>query len=1253
MLFTPAPISTRNTRPALFTPATNNAPPSNAGNGTNAAPQPFKLTSLIALPTEMPSAAPVDESPSPGIMHAFSAALESWLSSGQADPTQVASHVPLLAEYEALIDREIAALEAKMAQPSSSATLAASLASEVSLLRGERSTWRLLRVLYSDYDDRQMPPPALPPPPEDWSADLRALGPAAPPLNNENIRKRAADADTTGNYGLSKGPADAGLHVRPLFDEAVLEARLVASDPLLDLGQRLQSWLAMAASERVRVREQDATNRNTRVRLEAALATRANFLSQRLGVSADLDGLLQAASQLGVANAESLSASQLAYKLVAALGATDVGDQASSLPSSLDPDAPFTEKRRLDPQDEAAQASLLHALWQLVRAGSVERAQELCRRCGQEWRAATLGGGDAWRYDPSKRDWVGNPERKMWREACDAISDRASNHREMKGSEAEAALYGALAGSMESLPRVLHACAGWEDTLWAHLNATLTTHLAKLTSHYSDLATAKPTPSPPPMRLPPSTLLSTLEHATSSEAADLPATRHHHQLQRRLVDLRVAELPPAAGGTPKHPGANGVVMAMTPPPAGGFGVGRTPSFDDGAGIGIGLGGPDAPPPKNRVDAAVEALLSVMSTATDGYGNYGPQNAPSARERAHLLRFAAHASLFVYLPMLRTRERSALPCVPAWRNLLKAYCGVLGEAAANLSNASKPGGGAAPTSALGFPTLFASDVMMGGPGAPLGGSGESTEALPTLDQMSSAVALVASNLQTESGMDDDLIVEVLSEFLARLPPELPKPSMAACLLQAHRLLDAPHLTPRITLRTVLRRHAPSLPLGGNPTILLSGAVAEQLQSVWWLMLQQELHQQVNADAIPAPIVWHPSDVAQLHHALTLTVLLVRRSIAASKCTADALLPPAIPPAAAVANATSEIEGMKVLVTRGTFFILEQRATDGMALIVHTPDADGNVGPPTTYAASALLAGKPAALPLALPCRVRLTLVAEDDTIVFKSEEVEKLPDSSQALESAKAAAHHAQQSAGVIYATEPPINAAVMETLQSRWIAAKAALNANGFELPLEAEQSMNQLLSELRLWWLFMKVSADQRGWQAAAAAKPLPNARGGSAGHSSWSEWREELHRRARRLASRTEELLKVKPESMGPLPKPEEVASLWGASGVLVAGGASADTVDTSVLGDGGAADQLRSLDGLMALRSAIVPGILRNLHTALIETGKLTKEPTFLHESFGLADLLADERYRLYECFEQEGLVEMLTRFRASALEMLSAS
>ena len=44
-------------------------------------------------------------------------------------------------------------------------------------------------------------------------------------------------------------------------------------------------------------------------------------------------------------------------------------------------------------------------------------------------------------------------------------------------------------------------------------------------------------------------------------------------------------------------------------------------------------------------------------------------------------------------------------------------------------------------------------------------------------------------------------------------------------------------------------------------------------------------------------------------------------------------------------------------------------------------------------------------------------------------------------------------------------------------------------------------------------------------------------------------------------------------------------------------------------------------------------------------------WLYESFGVTDLLADERYKLYECFDRHGLAEMLCRFRASALEMLA--
>ncbi|MEC8042340.1 MAG: hypothetical protein VX181_16830, partial [Pseudomonadota bacterium] len=53
---------------------------------------------------------------------------------------------------------------------------------------------------------------------------------------------------------------------------------------------------------------------------------------------------------------------------------------------------------------------------------------------------------------------------------------------------------------------------------------------------------------------------------------------------------------------------------------------------------------------------------------------------------------------------------------------------------------------------------------------------------------------------------------LGDF-AKLPAALPPAAMAACVLQSHSLLlrsDAPHLTSRVTLRTVLRLHTPPLP-----------------------------------------------------------------------------------------------------------------------------------------------------------------------------------------------------------------------------------------------------------------------------------------------------------------------------------------------------------------------------------------------------------------------------------------------------------
>ena len=240
---------------------------------------------------------------------------------------------------------------------------------------------------------------------------------------------------------------------------------------------------------------------------------------------------------------------------------------------------------------------------------------------------------------------------------------------------------------------------------------------------------------------------------------------------------------------------------------------------------------------------------------------------------------------------------------------------------------------------------------------------------------------------------------------------------------------------------------------------------------------------------------------------------------------------------------------------------------------------------------------------------------------------------------------AQRHVEVVFSrSEPPV-LAVMKELQDRCIEARAAFADEGVGLPplhAEVEAQLDTMQSELRFWWLYLKCTAEQRGWQAQSASKPLGGADGVAV-----IEWSQELRRRARRLSTRLHELLKVEPGMMGQLPTPAEVSAAWG----------QPDPTTPAMRGQGGGngADDasLRSDEGLAALRAAVVPRVLRNLHQALLETGKLTGETSWLHESFGVSDLLADDRYRLYECFDKAGLTEMLQRFRSSALEMLAAS
>eukprot|EP00741_Cyanophora_paradoxa_P009167 tig00001471_g8878.t1 len=70
----------------------------------------------------------------------------------------------------------------------------------------------------------------------------------------------------------------------------------------------------------------------------------------------------------------------------------------------LDPDAPRRLGKPLDPDDQDAQARLFHAVFQLIRAGHIEPAKELCSEAaGAPWLAALLHGLQL-SHDPAHSD---------------------------------------------------------------------------------------------------------------------------------------------------------------------------------------------------------------------------------------------------------------------------------------------------------------------------------------------------------------------------------------------------------------------------------------------------------------------------------------------------------------------------------------------------------------------------------------------------------------------------------------------------------------------------------------------------------------------------------------------------------------------------------------------------------------------------------------------------------------------------------
>ncbi|XP_072309968.1 nuclear pore complex protein Nup107 isoform X1 [Eucyclogobius newberryi] len=135
------------------------------------------------------------------------------------------------------------------------------------------------------------------------------------------------------------------------------------------------------------------------------------------------------------------------------------------LVTELDPDAPFRQQRPLADLDREDDARLLKNLFTLIRAGMIEEAQRLCKRCGQAWRAATLEGWNLY-HDPNLtsvnlelQPVEGNPQRGIWKACCWRMAEEEQINRYEK------AIYASLSGNLKPL---LAVCESWEDYVWAH-----------------------------------------------------------------------------------------------------------------------------------------------------------------------------------------------------------------------------------------------------------------------------------------------------------------------------------------------------------------------------------------------------------------------------------------------------------------------------------------------------------------------------------------------------------------------------------------------------------------------------------------------------------------------------------------------------------------------------------------------------------------------------------------------------------------
>ncbi|GLI68609.1 hypothetical protein VaNZ11_013082 [Volvox africanus] len=160
--------------------------------------------------------------------------------------------------------------------------------------------------------------------------------------------------------------------------------------------------------------------------------------------------------------------------------------RAGALVSELDPDAPGRMGRQLHPSNAKSQERILARVWQLLRAGELQAAQEVCDNVGQPWRAAALSGGGLYGVLPVGQiaeDYDNGPVVHLQKEE---LSDEVANGRGPllalwrwaarqaaaagAGDKFERAVFGALGGDAAA---GLPVCVTWEDFAWVYCRSWL------------------------------------------------------------------------------------------------------------------------------------------------------------------------------------------------------------------------------------------------------------------------------------------------------------------------------------------------------------------------------------------------------------------------------------------------------------------------------------------------------------------------------------------------------------------------------------------------------------------------------------------------------------------------------------------------------------------------------------------------------------------------------------------------------------